>query len=155
VTETITRHADRLAIRELVDAWARCADRRLPAQQAALFTPDGTVTVHMGGQVTSEPAQRLQGHAELTESFRALDAYDTTTHLNGQCVLEFSTDDPNAATGESYCLAHHVWTENGQRVLMVMAIRYLDTFVRSENDWLFADRRLVVDWIDKRPSTGN
>ncbi|MFI6086204.1 nuclear transport factor 2 family protein [Streptomyces sp. NPDC051217] len=46
MAETITRHADRLAIRELVDAWARCADRRLPDQQAALFTPDGTVTVH-------------------------------------------------------------------------------------------------------------
>jgi hypothetical protein len=150
--ETLTRPADRQAIRGLVDAWAHCADRRLPDQQAALFVPDGTVTVHLAGQAISEPAQRLAGHAQLAEAFRALDVYDTTTHLNGQSVVTFSEDDPNTATGESYCLAHHVWTENARRVLMVMAIRYLDTFVRDESGWFFADRRLVVNWTDKRPS---
>ncbi|MFJ3408413.1 nuclear transport factor 2 family protein [Promicromonospora sp. NPDC090134] len=152
MSENITRQDDRVAIRELIDAWAHHADRRLPDRQAALFTPDGTVTVHMDGQVAGEPAQRLQGRAELAESFRVLDAYESTTHLNGQSVLTFDPDDPDAATGESYCLAHHVWTEDGQRTLMVMAIRYLDTFIRSESGWLFADRRLVVDWTDKRTS---
>jgi SnoaL-like domain len=32
--------ADRLAIRELVDAYAYCADRRDATGQMALFTPD-------------------------------------------------------------------------------------------------------------------
>jgi hypothetical protein len=40
--------ADRLAIRGLVDAWAHCADRRKPQQQAELFVPDGTVAVYQG-----------------------------------------------------------------------------------------------------------
>jgi hypothetical protein len=37
-------------------------------------------------------------------------------------------------------------------MLMVMSIRYHDVFVRQDDQWLFADRRLIVDWVDQRPS---
>jgi hypothetical protein len=137
---------DRLAIRDLVDAWAHCADRRKPRDQAALFVPDGTVRVYQGGP---EPVQQLRGHGELAEAFTSLDDYDVTTHLNGQSTI---TLDGDRATGETYCLAHHLWLENGRRTLMVMSIRYLDTFARHNGRWLFAERKLVVDWTDKRPS---
>jgi hypothetical protein len=141
--------ADRLAIRGLVDAWAHCADRRKPQQQAELFLPDGTVAVYLGDPATSEPVQRLRGHAELAEAFKVLNNYDVTTHFNGQSMIIL---DGNSATGETYCLAHHLWVENGQRTLMVMSIRYLDTFVRHGGRWLFAERHLITDWTDKRPS---
>ena len=36
---------------------------------------------------------------------------------------------------------------------MVILIRYLDTFTRGDKGWLFAERRLVTDWMDNRPST--
>ncbi|MEW2549253.1 nuclear transport factor 2 family protein [Streptomyces sp. NPDC047002] len=146
------RTADRLAIRALVDAWAHCADRRLPLRQSELFVPEGTVAVHPGPPKTTEPVQIIRGRAALAESFGVLETYDHTTHFNGQSTLAFDPADPDLATGESYCLAHHVWTEDGTRTLLVMSIRYLDTFVRQEGRWLFADRRLVVDWTDKRPS---
>jgi SnoaL-like domain len=142
--------ADRRAIRELVDAWAHCADRRKPAEQAALFTADGTVTVYMGDPASTEPVQRLRGHAELAEAFSVLDTYQSTTHFNGQSTV---TLDGDHATGETYCLAHHLWEENGQRTLMVMSIRYLDVFARQDGTWRFAERRLVADWTDRRPST--
>ena len=142
--------ADRLAIRGLVDAWAHCADRRKPQQQAGLFVPDGTVTVYQGDPATSEPVQHLRGHAELTEAFKILDNYDATTHFNGQSTI---TVDGDRATGETYCLAHHLWVESGQRTLLVISIRYLDTFVRHDGLWHFAERRLITDWTDKRPST--
>jgi hypothetical protein len=142
---------DRLAIHNLVDAWARCADRREPEQQAALFTPDGAVVVYSGDPATTDPVQRLTGHAELAEAFRFLRDYDVTTHFNGQSSVAFL--DSDRATGESYCLAHHLSVEDGQRTLMVMSIRYLDTFVRVEGTWFFAERQLVTDWIDKRPSS--
>jgi hypothetical protein len=141
--------ADRLAIRGLIDAWAHCADRRTPQQQAQLFTPDGTVAVYMGDPAVTEPVQQIRGHADLTESFKVLDNYDATTHFNGQSTVILDGD---RATGETYCLAHHLWTENGQRMLMIMSIRYLDTFTRQEGQWLFAERQLITDWIDKRPS---
>jgi hypothetical protein len=37
---TPAKQADRLAIRELVDAYAHCADRRLAEEQKSLFTED-------------------------------------------------------------------------------------------------------------------
>jgi hypothetical protein len=33
---------------------------------------------------------------------------------------------------------------------MVASLRYLDTFVKMEGAWLFAERLLYVDWIDER-----
>jgi hypothetical protein len=54
--------------------------------------------------------------------------------------------------GERYCLAHHLWVQDGQRTLMVMSIRYLDTFIRVGGRWFFADRQLIVNWTDPRPS---
>jgi hypothetical protein len=141
--------ADRQAIRNLVDAWAHYADRRRPADQAALFTADGTVSVYTGDPASTEPVQRLQGHAELAEAFKVLDNYEVTTHFNGQSTIWFDGDQ---ASGETYRLAHHIWTQNGQRMLLVVSIRYLDTFVRQDGSWRFADRELITDWTDERPS---
>ncbi|MEE6261887.1 nuclear transport factor 2 family protein [Plantactinospora sonchi] len=141
--------ADRLAIRELVDAYARLADRRDAQGQAALFTDDAHVAVYDGEPDTTEPAQTLTGRSELVAAFGSLRNYDKTTHLNGQSTL---TVDGDRATGETYCLAHHLWTEEGQRTLMVMSIRYHDTFVRRGGRWFFAERRLITDWVDRRPS---
>ena len=106
--------------------------------------------MYPGNPEQTVPTQRLQGHAELAKAFEVLDSYDVTTHFNGQST---TTVDGDAATGESYCLAHHLWTENGERMLLVLSIRYLDRFVRTGGGWRFAERKLVTDWIDKRPST--
>ena len=48
--------ADRLAIRELVDAYAHCADRRDAEGQKALFTEDTHFVVYMDGE-GSEPTR--------------------------------------------------------------------------------------------------
>jgi hypothetical protein len=48
-------------------------------------------------------------------------------------------------------MAHHVTISGGKRRLMVAAIRYLDTFVKTDGAWRFAERLLYVDWIDERP----
>jgi hypothetical protein len=37
-------------------------------------------------------------------------------------------------------------------MLLTMSIRYLDRFVRGVDGWRFAERRLIMDWTDKRPS---
>jgi hypothetical protein len=36
---------------------------------------------------------------------------------------------------------------------MIASIRYLDTFVRQDGEWYFAERKLMVDWIETRPLT--
>jgi hypothetical protein len=68
-------------------------------------------------------------------------------HFNGQSTVHLNGD---GATGVSYCLAHHVTEQNGKRGLMIASIRYLDTFVKQEGAWYFAERKLLVDWIETR-----
>ena len=141
--------ADRLAIRTLVEAYAHCADRRDAKGQMALFTPDTHFVVYMDAR-DSEPAQDLHGRHALAPVFDALNAYVATMHLNGQSTVELDGD---LATGETYCLAHHLTeAEDGSRTLMIASIRYLDTIVKQADAWLFAERRLIVNWTDTRPT---
>jgi ketosteroid isomerase-like protein len=140
---------DRLAIRELVDAYAHCADRRDAKGQMALFTTDTRFLVFMDA-TAAEPAQQLHGRESLAPVFDNLNSYVATTHFNGQSIVSLDGD---RATGESYCLAHHLSVgEDGQRTLMIASIRYLDEFVKQDGQWLFAERRLMVDWTETRPS---
>ncbi len=37
------------------------------------------------------------------------------------------------------------------RRLMVVSLRYPDTLVKIDGEWLFSERRLYVDWVDERP----
>src|SRR5262245_8763197 len=75
--------ADRLAIRELFDAYAHCADRRDAKGQKALFVEDCTFAVHMDGEGT-EATYVLRGREALSPVFEGLNAYDATMHFNGQ-----------------------------------------------------------------------
>ena len=141
--------ADRLAIRELVDAYAHCADRRDAKGQMALFTEDTRFLVFMDA-TASEPTQELRGRASLAPVFDNLNTYQATTHFNGQSTVSVDGD---RASGESYCLAHHISIDDeGGRTLMIASIRYYDQFVRQDDGWRFAERRLMVDWTDTRPS---
>jgi SnoaL-like domain len=143
-----TEQADRLAIRGLVDAYARCADRRDAEGQKALFTENTHFVVYMNGQA-SEPTQVLDGREALTPVFEDLNRYQATMHFNGQSTIALDGD---RATGESYCIAHHLFTDDGERKLMVAHLRYGDTFVKVDGTWLFAERNLYVDWTETRPS---
>jgi hypothetical protein len=145
---TPTEQADRLAIRELVDAYAHCADRRLAEQQKALFTEDTHFVVFMEGQGT-EPTQVLDGRESLTPVFDDLNRYQATQHFNGQSTVWLDGD---RATGESYCIAHHLFADDGGRKLMIAHLRYGDMFVKVDGAWLFAERNLYVDWIETKPS---
>jgi ketosteroid isomerase-like protein len=145
---TPTELADRLAIRELFDAYAHCADRRDAEGQKSLFTEDAHFVVYMEGQGT-EPTQVLDGREALSPVFDALNNYQATMHFNGQSTIALDGD---RATGESYCIAHHLFTEGGERKVMVAWLRYGDTFVKVDGAWRFAERNLYVDWTETRPS---
>jgi hypothetical protein len=139
--------ADRLAIRELVEAYAHCADRRDAKSQMSLFTADTHFVVYMKPK-DSTPSQELYSREDLAPVFAELNKYDATTHFVGQSTVFTLTGD--RATGEAYCLAHHVTVDAGKRRLMVASLRYLDTFVKTNGEWLFAERLLYVDWLEER-----
>jgi hypothetical protein len=139
--------ADRLAIRELIDAYAHCADRRDAKGQMALFTADTHFVVYMNAK-DPVPSQELHSREALAPVFADLNKYDATTHFVGQSTIFTLTAE--RATGEAYCLAHHVTVKDGKRGLMIASLRYLDTCVKIDGSWLFAERRLYVDWLEER-----
>jgi hypothetical protein len=139
--------ADRLAIRELVEAYAHCADRRDAKGQMSLFTANTHFVVFMNAK-DPKPAMDLHSREALAPVFADLNKYDATTHFVGQSTIFTMTSD--RATGEAYCLAHHVTVDSGKRRLMLASLRYLDTFVKMDGAWLFAERLLYVDWTEER-----
>ena len=139
--------ADRLAIRELVEAYAHCADRRDAKGQMALFATDTHFVVYMNAK-DPKPSQDLHSREALASVFADLNRYDATTHFVGQSTIFTLSGD--RATGETYCLAHHITADGANRRLMIAALRYLDTFVKVEGVWLFAERLLYVDWLEER-----
>jgi hypothetical protein len=138
---------DRLAIRELVEAYAHCADRRDAKGQMSLFTADTHFVVYMNAKDPT-PSQELHSRDALAPVFADLNKYAATMHLVGQSTILTLTAD--RGTGEAYCLAHHLTVDGGKRRLMIAALRYYDTFVKVDGAWLFADRLLYVDWIEER-----
>jgi hypothetical protein len=139
--------ADRLAIRELIEAYAHRADRRDAKGQMALFTADAHFVVYMDAK-DPKPSQELHSREALTPVFAELNQYQATTHFVGQSTVFTLT--PDRATGEAYCLAHHVTVNGAKRSLMVASLRYNDSFVKMDGAWLFAERLLYVDWVDER-----
>jgi hypothetical protein len=139
--------ADRLAIRELIEAYAHCGDRRDAKGQMALFTEDTHFVVYMNAKDPT-PSQELRSREALAPVFDDLNKYDATTHFLGQSTIFTLTGD--RATGEAYCLAHHVTVEGGKRHIMVASLRYNDTFMKIDGSWLFSERLLYVDWLENR-----
>jgi len=147
VTISPEEAADRLAIRELVEAYACCADRRDAKGQMALFTADTHFVVYMNAKVPA-PTQELHSREALAPVFDDLNQYAATMHFLGQTTILTLTSD--RGTGESYCMPHHLTIDGGKRRLMIAALRYTDTFVKKDGTWLFAERLLYVDWIEER-----
>jgi hypothetical protein len=124
--------ADRLAIRELFDAYAHCADRRDAEGQKALFTADTRFAVYMDG-AGSEPTYLLDGREALTTVFADLNRYEVTTHFNGQSTV---TLDGDRATGESYTIAHHLFSEDGVRTIGLVTFADLPAGTSPEQNLL-------------------
>jgi len=147
VTISTGEAADRLAIRELVEAYAHCADRRDARGQMALFTSDTHFVVYMDAK-DPKPSQELFSRTALAPVFDDLNKYAATMHFVGQSTILSLTSD--RATGEAYTLAHHLTVDGARRSLMIAALRYHDAFVKQDGSWLFAERKLYVDWIEQR-----
>src|ERR1700738_3504076 len=139
--------AARLAIRELVEAYPHCADRRDAKGQMALFTEDTHFVVYMNAK-DQNPSQDLHSRSALAPVFDDLKQYAATMPFVGQSTFLSLTSD--RATGEAYTLAHHLTVDGAKRTLMIATLRYNDSFFKTNGEWLFSERLLYVDWIEER-----
>jgi hypothetical protein len=138
--------ADRLALRALVDQYARAADTRDDARFADVFTDDGVLVTTRG---------EIRGRSDLLTVAGRLARYGATMHLVANHVVSSSA--PGAASGVTYCQASHVRAVDGVDRVFVMQIVYHDDFVRVDGGprpgWRVAVRRLEVLWEEDRPLT--
>ena len=146
--------ADELAIRAVVDAYADCADRRDVAGQLALFTEDAELVV-FADTLKPGPTQKFRGRAALAPVFDELKNYRVTMHFNGQITTRVDGDRASAVT---YCQVHELTVDdktprnlNAVRNLKIVAVRYLDSFIKRDGKWLIRQRQVVVDWTETRP----
>src|ERR1700761_7316475 len=83
---SLAQVSDRLAIRELVEAYAYCADRRDATGQMALFTADTHFVVFMNAKDPT-PSQELHSREALDPIFADLNQYAATMHFVGQSTI--------------------------------------------------------------------
>jgi hypothetical protein len=113
----------------------------------ALFTGDTHFVVYLDAK-NPIPSQELHSREALAPVFADLNQYASTMHFVGQSTILTLMGD--RATGEAYTLAHHLTIDGETRRLMIAALRYNDTFVKTDGAWLFAERLLYVDWLEER-----
>ena len=138
---------DVLAIQNNINDYAFFADSRKSIEQANLFTEDATIEVYSNNEGKYSLSQTRIGKIDIKKGFETLKNFEETTHLNGQSNIAVYE---NKATNVSYCIAHHVFTENGKKVLLTMSIKYEDKLVKDDKDWLFSKRKLYIQWTDKK-----
>jgi uncharacterized protein (TIGR02246 family) len=140
MSDTIDRTADLLALRALVQQYARGADTRDAELYADVFTDDAYLHTGRGEIVGRE--------ALLTVAPR-LARYRVTMHLVANHDVVFDNDD--LAHGTAYCQASHVRDVDGVDWVYVMQIIYHDIYVREPRGWRIKERRLELLWDEDRP----
>ena len=146
IEERLQQLEDRIAIRELVDQYAYCADTRDAQGQMGIFTEDTNFEVYMDEKLP-EPTQVVTGRKNLLPVFDDLNQYFSTMHFNGQSTIKVNG---NRATATTYCRAYHLKVQEGMQKLMIAGIRYYDIMFKQDGVWLFAERKLKVCWIENR-----
>jgi len=127
--------ADRVALRDLVQAYAEGCDTRNAALLRSCFTDGATLTVHW----VDRDATTMTFPAGADQIPAGLARYDLTFHVIGNHRVELGGDQ---ATGSTYCFAHHVTGTDDH----VMAIRYEDTYRRDGDGWKIVERHLRHLW---------
>lgn len=146
----LERLADELELHQLAADYARGVDVPDGKRVAELFLPDGVLRIFHRGKV--EPFSERVGREAIALAMNGLTRYQTTLHVVANQYLELAGD---AATGETYCLAHHIREVEGKGLMdYFMAIRYLDEYSRTDEGWKIAVRELQVEFTEDRPVTG-
>lgn len=135
---------DRVALRELVDAYAMAVDSLDVEWFSSLWTPDAVLAVH---DATGE-TRRWHGD-EIGGMVAGVSRYLRTFHFVGNHRTRMQG---TVVSGQTYCFAHHLrkgTDESGGRAHdRVIAIRYDDRFERDAADgrWRFARRDVRMLW---------
>ena len=136
----------RLQLRSLAERYASGVDRHDDVDGfVALFLPDAVIEIYDPSDA-EEP--RVVPSERIARIPQSIQRYAKTFHFLGQSTYAIGDGE---ATGEVYCIAHHLTPDQHGGTNYVMYIRYQDTY-RPDADgvWKFAQRCLRVDWTETR-----
>ncbi|MCL3819855.1 nuclear transport factor 2 family protein [Aeromicrobium wangtongii] len=132
---SMDRIEDRLAVADVVHAYAEGVDDGDCARVASLFAPDCVFRAFAG------PKGEARGIAEVEKLLdRLLTTFRMTSHHVSNSRIAFDGADRAAATTALH--AWHRFVE--ERPDGLLWGRYVDTFVRIDGSWLFAERELRI-----------
>jgi hypothetical protein len=130
---------DKDAIRDLVMAYCRAADRKDLALMRSLYHPDA---VEDHGSFFRGPALAfIERLPEIQAPIDILQHNITTHHIRIA-----KDDNGDRAQGEVYVLAMHRVRRADDCFDVLVGGRYLDEYARQGGTWKFARRAIVADW---------
>ena len=131
------RLADRQAIADVLVEYCCALDvMDLPAL-AALFTDDCVVEYGPGEFL------QCRGSAALAKSLERMWRWSRTSHHLSNVLIQF--DGSDAALSRSYV---HAWHERPDGSTATIFGQYRDRFVRQEQSWRIAERRMLMNGCD-------
>ena len=134
-------------LRALAENYAHGADRRDREAFLSAFHPDARLLVFTNSD-DAEPRGVRQGHEALGAIPDMLSRYDKTFHFLGNHRYSVEGD---TASGEVYCMAHHLTNDVHGATDFIMLIRYLDSYRREPGGaWRIAERQVRPDWTESR-----
>ena len=123
----------------LATLYARHIDDRRFDRLSEIMLPDVLVTAD------NFEAQGLDAFIEVLQQ---LHKYSETLHLVGNQFGEWRA---GGYQGETYCIANHIYTEDGVERKWEVGIRYQDTIVEADGHPMYSKRHLRVLWQLDQP----
>jgi hypothetical protein len=145
---------DRIALADLVHAYAAAVDDRRFDDAAELFTDAAELALPDPPQFL-EPIRQHVGRSAIRSGLASVAAVPRTEHaIVGEVYWPGGTTDE--AHGRITCLAHHWSRRDNQHAHdftdLVWHLRYDDRYVRTESGWRVAARALTINAIETRPA---
>ena len=136
--------AAKQSIYELVCQYAMAVDKRDYAKLGALFTETCAI---------EGPGFNYTSRDEYMKGIHLIEYYDKTLHSIHNTLITLDND--SQASGEVYCVANHMRSEDNMQTRLDWGIRYFDQYVSTPSGWLFSSRKLDLHWTweEKQPVT--
>ncbi|GAB3278289.1 nuclear transport factor 2 family protein [Parahaliea aestuarii] len=128
--------------RLLAARYAKFVDDREFSRMAEIMTPDFT---------QKGPGFGAGSLQEFITNLEFLRQYSATLHMVGNQVGEWH----NAIyTGETWCVASHIYEKDGVARKLDMGIRYRDVIEEAGGNFRYTSRDLNVVWTQDLPCQG-
>jgi len=136
---TMSEREDEDELRKLAYRYAHMIDRRKWDLIPRVFTGDADLT---------GPGFAMSGHEELAGGLPSIDQFSATLHCVHNHLVHLEGD---KGTGETYCVANHIYEKEGVPYKLDMGIRYDDHYLRTAEGWRIQNRVLNCIWQQDLP----